>query len=282
MPALRCSRSLLAALLMFVAPLARSELLPRWELGLGVGGLVMPDYRGSDESRAYLLPFPYFVYRLDWLKADRSGVRATLFDTEQVELNVSLSASPPVRSHSNAARAGMPDLKPLFEVGPSLDLNLWRGQDGGARLDLRLPLRAAFTLEAKPQSVGLIFTPRLNLDLLGPGRMGAKDAWRLGLLAGPIFSDRRQHAYYYGVDERYARSDRPAYVARGGYSGMQFLASVSRRINDVWLGAYVRWDSLSGAAFEDSPLVKRNSYASAGFAVSWTLGRSAVLVESPD
>lgn len=282
MSVLKCLPAMLAALLMAGAPPARAEMLPRWELGLGLGGLRMPDYRGSDEVRNYLLPFPYVVYRLDWLKADRSGVRATLFDTERVELNLSLNAAPPVRSGHNRARDGMPDLKPLFEVGPSLDLKLWRNAGDSARLELHLPLRAAFTLESNPRSAGVVFAPRLNLDLLGLGGSGVKDGWRLGLLAGPIFADRRQHAYYYAVDKPYARADRPAYAARGGYSGMQFLAAVSRRIDNMWLGAYVRWDSLGGASFEDSPLVKRSSYASAGFAVSWTLGQSSNLVDSPD
>jgi len=42
---------------------------PLWEMGIGGGFLLMPDYRGSDETRAYLLPYPYAVYRgvfSDW------------------------------------------------------------------------------------------------------------------------------------------------------------------------------------------------------------------------
>lgn len=31
---------------------------PLWEMGIGGGFLLMPDYRGSDETRAYLLPYP--------------------------------------------------------------------------------------------------------------------------------------------------------------------------------------------------------------------------------
>ena len=260
-----------------------SEMLPRWELGLGFGGLVMPDYRGSDESRAYVLPFPYAVYRIDWLTADRNGVRATLFDSDRVELNMSLSASPPVRSKNNQARSGMPDIKPMLEFGPSLDFNLWRNAGDTARLDLRLPVRTAVTVQSSPQSAGWVFSPRVNLDLMGLGAGGnVREGWRLGLVAGPMFGDRRQHAYYYDVDQRYARSDRPAYASRGGYAGTQFLVSLSRKIDNMWLGAYARWDTLKGAVFEDSPLVKRSSYASAGFAVSWTLGQSADMVEVRD
>ena len=49
---------------------------PLWELGLGVAGLRLPDYRGADQSRAYALPLPYIVYRGTWLKADREIGRA--------------------------------------------------------------------------------------------------------------------------------------------------------------------------------------------------------------
>src|SRR5205814_1168797 len=37
----------------------RAELLPKWELGLGATAFSLPDYRGSDERRGYLYPFPF-------------------------------------------------------------------------------------------------------------------------------------------------------------------------------------------------------------------------------
>ncbi|MGH9363054.1 MAG: hypothetical protein ACRD2T_14170, partial [Thermoanaerobaculia bacterium] len=40
------------------APAAAEE-LPLWELGLGIGGFTLPDYRGSDQARGYVLPVPY-------------------------------------------------------------------------------------------------------------------------------------------------------------------------------------------------------------------------------
>jgi outer membrane scaffolding protein for murein synthesis (MipA/OmpV family) len=46
------------------------------------------------------------------------------------------------------------------------------------------------------------------------------------------------------------------------------------------VGGFLKWDSLRGAAFEDSPLVRRRSFGSAGVAVSWILGKSETLVEA--
>jgi outer membrane scaffolding protein for murein synthesis (MipA/OmpV family) len=264
-----------------VVPCAHAAQLPRWEIGVGAAGLSMPDYRGSDERRNYLLPVPYFAYRLDWLKADRSGVRATLFDSDRLELHLSMDATPPVRSDRNRARQGMPDLKPMLEFGPALDVHLWRSPKDHARLDLRLPLRATATISERPQATGWVFAPRLNLDLADVGLpAGLERGWQLGLLTGPIFVDDRQSAYYYSVAPQYAEPGRPAFDARGGYAGTQFLASLSRRRGRLWIGGYARWDTLKGARFEASPLVRKTSYASVGFAVTWTIGRSDEMVET--
>jgi len=250
---------------------------PLWELGIGVAGLRLPDYRGSDQSRSYLLPLPYIVYRGTWLKADRDGARALLFDTQRVKVDVSVAASTPTRSKDNDAREGMPNLKGTAEVGPNMNITLAASTDKRYRLDLRLPLRAAFTVQRSPRFVGTTFSPNLNLDLAGVG-----GGWNLGLLTGPLFADRKYHDYIYGVDAAYATSARPAYQAHGGYAGWQALAATSRRFGNTWVGGFVRYDSLKGAAFEDSPLVRRGSALTVGFGVSWILWKSAELVPSSD
>jgi MipA family protein len=45
------------------------------------------------------------------------------------------------------------------------------------------------------------------------------------------------------------------------------------------MGGFLRWDNLSGAVFEDSPLVTRKQSFSLGFAVSWILYSSEKMVE---
>ncbi|HSB24315.1 MAG TPA: MipA/OmpV family protein, partial [Burkholderiaceae bacterium] len=68
---------LIAALLALVWPRARAD-QPLWEAGLGIGGLRLPDYRGSDQSHDWIVPVPYIAYRGKILKADREGARAVL------------------------------------------------------------------------------------------------------------------------------------------------------------------------------------------------------------
>ena len=254
---------------------ASPSLKPLWEFGLGPAALILRDYRGANTSHAYPLPAPYFVYRGKFLQADRDGLKGKIFDQKLVELHISVSATPPVRQ--SAARAGMPDLKPTVEIGPAFDTKVWRSGDDRVKFDLLASARAAFSVEASPRMVGWLFDPHLNLDIADPfGQTG----WQLGFLAGPLFADRRYHEYFYAVAPQYATAQRPAYESKGGYAGTQFLASLTKRFPDYWVGSYVRYDTLSGAAFAASPLVKENSYWSAGVAVAWMIKQSTRLVEA--
>ena len=249
---------------------------PLWEIGLGLAAVRLPDYRGSDQSQAYLLPLPYVVYRGKWLRADRDGARALLVETERVKVDISIAASVPTRSRDNRARSGMPDLAPGFEIGPNVNIELLQSADRQMKLDLRLPLRAAIAVQRAPKTIGTTFSPNLNLDFRSVG------GWHVGLLAGPLFADRQYHEYYYGVDAAYATPDRPAYHARGGYAGWQALAATSRRIGPAWVGAFVRYDSLRGAVFDASPLVRREHEVTVGVGVSWVFATSGRRVPSAE
>ena len=248
---------------------------PLWELGLGVAGLRLPDYRGSDQYRAYALPLPYVVYRGKWLKADREGARALLVDVDRVKVDVSVAASVPTRSRDNAAREGMPDLPATGEIGPNVNITLLR--TSGTKLDLRLPLRGAITFQSSPRFIGATFSPNLALDLLE-----VAGGWNVGMLAGPLYGDRKYHEHFYGVDPIYATASRPAYRASGGYAGWQALAATSRRFGNTWVGAFLRYDSLAGAVFEDSPLVRSKHAVTAGVGISWVFARSSELVTTTD
>lgn len=252
---------------------------PLWEFGLGVGALALEDYRGADTAHVYPFPVPYFVYRGQFLRADRDGVRGVLFNRDVVELNVSVNATTPVNSGSTPARDGMPNLKPTVEIGPSIDWHLWRSDRRRVRLDLRMPLRTAVTVEERPRSIGWFFAPRLNVDFVD---LGAHSGWNLGLLAGPLFASRRYDDYFYTVAQEYARPGRPAYQAPGGFAGTQMLSSLTRRFRGFWVGAFLRYDTLSGAAFADSPLVRSNSYWAAGIGIAWMIGKSSRMVDAGD
>jgi len=268
------------ALLSFFSAAGHAGQFPLWEAGAGVAAINFPDYRGSNERQSYLLPVPYIVYRGDFLKMEDQRVRGLFYRSDKAEIDVSINGSVPVKSQDNQARQGMPDLDPTLEIGPSLNFFLHRSSDKKTKLDLRLPLRAVIATDfSHVKDVGWIFQPNLNVDIKDP--LGYR-GWKLGLLAGPVFADRRYHQYIYGVDAAYATADRPAYTARGGYAGNQFVAALSKRYPGFWVGSFVKWDTLNGAVFDDSPLIKTKQYFTAGIAVSWVISRSSTMVEADD
>ena len=70
----------------------------------------------------------------------------------------------------------------------------------------------------------------------------------------------------FAQDERFATPERPAYEAKGGYSGAAFAASLTRRFRKIWVGGFARYESLKGVAFEASPLMRRDYAFTAGMA----------------
>jgi len=268
-----------SAVLALSTPGAHAEEKPLWEFGIGAGAIAFPDYRGSDEARVYPVPVPYFVYRGPFLKADRDGLRGKLFNREYVELDLSVGATIPVNSSDNAARRGMPDLKPTLELGPSVEVHLWRSADRDVKFDLVMPLRVPITLESSPRSLQWLFAPRFNIDF---ENVGGRNGWNIGGGVGPVFAADKFHEYFYSVPAQFATPQRPEYRADGGYSGMHVLAAVSKRFPQYWFGAFLRYDWLGGAEFANSPLMRRENYLAGGFGFAWMIGESKRRVTTED
>jgi outer membrane scaffolding protein for murein synthesis (MipA/OmpV family) len=205
------------------------------------------------------------AYRGDILKADREGARAVLLDTARFDFDVSVAATAPTRSDDNLAREGMPDLAATFELGPNLNITLARGS--GWKLQLRAPVRAALTIESNPSMVGWLASPNLNLDTKING-------WNASLLDGPLFGSRSFNGYYFDVAPEFATPTRPTYRAPGGFGGWRLIASTSRRIGGWWMGAFASADTVRGAVYDGSPLVRKHGTLAAGFALSYVFAAS--------
>ena len=253
---------------------AQTEIRPLWELGAGFAMIDFPVYRGANERKSYLLPVPYFVYNGEILKVSRKRVRGLIFKRDRIEMDVSVNGSVPAKGA--VARQGMPDLDPTLELGPSLNFHLLYSEDRRNTFDMRMPLRAAFASDfSHVQHVGWLFQPQLNLDFYDIDRSG----WNIGLVGGVIYSDKHYHGHFYDVAPQYATPSRPAYTAGGGYAGTQFIFAFSKRHEGYWTGGFMKWDSLKGAVFENSPLVKSKQYFTIGFAITWILDKSPKMVE---
>ena len=253
---------------------------PLWELGVGLFFLQMPDYRGSDENRRYVLPYPYFVYRGDILRVERERISGRIFETDRVLLDISGNGSAPVSSSDNPDRQGMADLDPTFEIGPSLNVTLLENRQDHYKLTLTLPVRAAFSTDfSSVRHEGWVFHPRLVFQ---KAEMIAGSGVSLGISAGPMFADRGYHRYFYAVDPPYATPTRRQYEAGGGYSGSTVTVGLSKNIKPLIISAFVSVDFLQGAAFEESPLVKNKYAVMTGFSVSWVFLKSSRMVEKRD
>jgi outer membrane scaffolding protein for murein synthesis (MipA/OmpV family) len=259
--------------------ISRAEELPLWEVGLGFAGLSLPDYRGSNQQRFYALPMPYLVYRGDFLRLDGNELSGLLFHTERVRLNISADASMPVNSTRNTARIGMPDLDPTFQIGPAIEVCLFKDTNSERVVQFRLPVRAVIATDlSRWNAIGFVASPQLTFDLrnIGPG-----GGWNLGLAVGPLFATEPYHDYYYEVSPRFAVPGfRPAYDAQAGYSGSLLILSATKRFSHVWFGAFARYDELSGATFENSPLMRTDHSFMAGFGFAWVFAESKTLVHA--
>ena len=263
-------------LALLLATPAAAYHLPRWEFGLGAGALNLPAYRGAEGRKTVWLPVPYVAYRGERLKVDEEGMRGELLQRRRLRLDFSVAGSLPV-TDGKGPRRGMPELDPMGEVGPSLEIEL--GRNGHRRPGweqqwwLRMPLRAAVSVgDPLIAHQGWVFSPYLDWVLIH----GVERArWRWSLAAGPIFASRDYHDFFYTVPARYASPTRPAYEAEAGYSGKRITLTLAANSPRWFVGFFARYDDLGGAVFADSPLVETRSYLAVGFAVSRTFLQSA-------
>ncbi len=275
-------RSLITSilLLIIVLPTAHGQPLPRWELGIAIGGLNLPYYRGSDIYRNYVTPFPYITYRGERLNIDRSGIQGHLFQSDRIKLDLSLAAGIPVSSDGDSPRAGMPDLDPTVELGPSLELNLWQLSHKRQSLWLKLPLRSAHSIGGDGifKHRGWTFSPFLEYT----AKSAIHDDWKGSLSVGPLYADRDYHNYFYEVMPAYVTTARSEYHASSGYSGarttLSFRKSITKKLR---LGLFARFDTLKNTTFENSPLVSTKHYRALGFALIWMFSQSKEMVEVP-
>ncbi|MEZ5583151.1 MAG: MipA/OmpV family protein [Candidatus Competibacteraceae bacterium] len=259
-------------ILALISPAQAEDKPAYWELGLGFTGIAFPDYIGSKERNAWLLPFPYVVYRSEHLEVDRDAVTGELFDSPRWELDLSLSGSLPVKSDDNDLRQGMPDLDPILEIGPVLKYQLYDLPTNKGRLLLELPIRAAIASDlTRIEDVGWLSNPRLRYE---QERLGTTSRWSVDVTLGPLFGTGRYHNYFYSVDPRFATATRQAFQADSGFGGWRFAVGFSRRVGDLWYGGFVRYFDLSSAEFADSPLVETHNTVVGGFAIAWILAES--------
>jgi len=249
---------------------------PLWEIGLFSGAARIPHYRGSDEYNWYVVPLPYVIYRGEIIQADREGVKGIFFKTESFESSLSLSGNPPVDG-DNDAREGMPDLDAMFEVGPSLKWHFtgdFLNQSDALYAQIALRAASSIGFDSGVDLSYLGLHADISLSYANQSLFKNQEIGFGGKIAAD-FADKDLNAYFYDVEQEYERPDRPSYESDSGYAGFSLSGWAYKKLTRVLsLGFYSRWDNISGAVYEDSPLVKEKNNFTFGCALNWKIWES--------
>lgn len=262
--------------LLVLSSVSFAEEKPLFELGLGAGALVLPDYRGAKDTRGYLLPAIYPVYRGKFFQIDEDGIHGLLYKWPRAKLDFSADGSFPVDSDRIDIREDMPDLDPTFQLGPSLEISIWDSKKAHQEFIVSFPLRGVFAVNSGIEHIGNTFSPHVTYYRQVPW---LDRDWRLGLSGGLEFGDNESHDYYYSVDEQFVRADRPLFDADAGYAGTRFIATFVSTTKKNWISFFARYDRVDDAAFEDSPLVLKKDGLTAGVVFTWFIWKSKKTVD---
>ncbi|MGK7868400.1 MipA/OmpV family protein [Falsiroseomonas sp. E2-1-a20] len=280
---------LIVTCLVATLPVSAQEVRrPLLEAGAFAGVGLLPDYPASDRAEPRALALPWLIYRGEILQSDERGLRGRLLRSADFELTFNANGALGSRS-SGGARAGMDDLDPMGEVGPSLRWVAWRDTARLTRLVLEAPVRAAFTTDfSRIRHRGFVFAPEISLERTGlfqglfQGLLrteGGADRARIGL--GPVFATGGVMDDWYRVRPSEARPGRPAYEAEGGFLGMRLQFSYRVPVTDrISLTTGGRVENFAGAANAESPLSRSEWNATLVGGISVSLYRSTATVAS--
>ncbi|MBL4711729.1 MAG: MipA/OmpV family protein [Gammaproteobacteria bacterium] len=241
-----------------------------WSLGMGLGVFNYHLYPGAKESNSLLLPVPYFTYRSPKFEIDR-GFKGFLYHSEKVVLDISADFGLPVDSDDTQARKGMPDLDFVLQVGPSIAFLLNDEYNNYFDTRFEIPVRVAYASDFhSAENIGLLIEPRFTFNHRRRGEMGLAQKATIGLK----YATQEFHAYYYDVADAFTTNARAAFTSDAGFGGSFIKYQISYKTRDYIFWSFLRYQSLRGAKFEDSPLVLQKDYYFVGLGFAWLFAGS--------
>lgn len=248
---------------------------PRWEFGIGGGYLDGFDYPGSKDPNQRTIVLPYFIYRSPRLRVGAGGVNTIAIENPRVKLDWSIAGSLSSASEDNSARAGLPNLDYLFEIGPQLVVNLYdRDVVGVGRIQGQWSgkIRAVFSTDfSSIESQGFVGANTLRLNVRNIR------GWPIGFFSSltSTYAGEEIQDYYYEVAPGFENANRALFDASAGYLGTTLRLALGGNIHrSVRLFAGVNIGVFDGAKNSESPLFETTR--SSGFAVGfvWTIKQS--------
>jgi len=246
---------------------------PKWEVGIAGAAAWTPHYPAADEGGRRIGAIPYLIYRSRRLRVGEGGLLSgDILETDRVDITVSIRGSLPARSKDNEARAGMPDLDALVEMGPQVVIFLAKRPELDS-IALKLPVRIVASSDLSNLKYrGIVFQPRLSYERETLFRSQDLSAT---VSLGPIFATERLMDYFYEVPPLYATPVRPAYDARAGYIGSALGFGLSYRLSKhLRFSVGAEFDYYGGATNDDSPLYRSDTGIKAGAGLVWKIWSS--------
>jgi len=241
-----------------------------WSMGAGVGVFDYLLYPGAKESNRLILPVPYFTFRSPKFEIDR-GIKGFLYHSDKIVLDISADFGLPVDSDDTQARKGMPDLDFMVQLGPSLEFLLNDKSKNYFDTRFEIPVRVAYAIDFRnSENIGYLIEPRFSFNHRRLAKTGMSQKTTLGLM----FATQDFHAYYYDVAPEFATSTRPVFTSDAGFGGSFAKYRISYKTSDFVYWAFLRYQSLRGAEFEDSPLVLKKDYYFIGIGFAWVFANS--------
>ncbi len=241
-----------------------------WTMGLGLGVFDYHLYPGAKNTNQLILPAPYFTYRSPRFEVDR-GIKSFIYNSEVIVIDISADFGLPVDSEKTIARKGMPDLDFVVQLGPSLEFILNDKKHNYFESRFEIPVRIAFSVDiGNVQNIGFLLEPRFSWNHRRLSSTGVSQKATIGLK----FATRDYHAYYYDVAPEFVTATRAEYSSEAGFGGSFVNYRITYKTNDFVYWTFVRYQSLRGADFEDSPLVLQNDYYFFGVGFAWIFARS--------
>ena len=268
------SLTILSILLASFSHCSHATEKPLWEVGIGFGSINQPYYIGTKQKRTVSFPTILPVYRGKIFKADDQGMRAE-FVKGRYKFDVSGDFNFAVNSEEIELREGMDDIANILQIGPSLEITLQK--DTRNKWFVNLPVRIATAFDdGGTESAGATFNPGLGYQRFFSIN---QTPWRFGLSTSVIYGTAEYHDIYYGVDPAFATSERPAYKTESGFSGYRLQSALASKNSKRVIVMFMRYDNISDAVFNDSPLVETDDSLAFGFIYSHYIFKSKRMVD---
>lgn len=236
-----------------------------FEAGAGAVYGSVPHYPGAEQNNNLLVPFPAVIYRGERYRLDEDGgARTRFFYSDSMEINLSVGGSLPVSSKDNRARAGMPKLDTMVEIGPGAIFHfLHKKNSTDFRLSLNIPIRQIISSDLKfTKARGQSFNPILYAfyDL--------NKAFTLFTSISGYWATKEYNEYIYSVEEKFVTPTRSGYKAHSGHVSNNYSAALIYTREDLSIFSGAILNDMKNNSNKSSPLFKRET--SLSYAVGFT------------